>query len=103
MSHYHALHIADFLDAILEDRPPAVDGREGRKHVELFTAVYRSQRDGRPVRSPLSADLGADFFDGRLNPTSRPSSQMPMAARVSSVTPDTCSVATSTQYGPNKR
>ena len=72
MSHYHALQIADFLDAILEDRPPAVDGREGRKHVELFTAVYRSQRDGRPVRFPLSADPGADFFDGRLNPTGRP-------------------------------
>jgi predicted dehydrogenase len=72
MSHYHALQIADFLDAILEDHPPAVNGREGRKHVELFTAVYRSQRDGRPVRFPLSADPGADFFDGRLNPTGRP-------------------------------
>ena len=72
MSHYHAVQIVDFLDAILEDRPPAVDGREGRKHVELFTAVYRSQRDGRPVRFPLSADLGADFFDGgRIQPDVR--------------------------------
>ncbi len=66
MAHYHALQIADFLDAILNDRAPAVDGCEGRKHVELFTAVYRSQRDGRPVKFPLNAALGADEFDGRL-------------------------------------
>ena len=72
MSHYHALQIADFLDAILADRLPAVDGREGRKHVELFTAIYRSQRDRRPVPFPLSAELGAELFDGRLNPTGSP-------------------------------
>ena len=53
-------------------RRQAVDGRAGRKHVELFTAVYRPQRDGRPVRFSLSADLGADFLDGWLNPTRRP-------------------------------
>ena len=56
----------DFLLAILEDRDPLVDGREGRKLVEIFTAVYRSQRDQRPVRFPLDAIDGAEQFDGRL-------------------------------------
>lgn len=66
MSHYHKLQIRDFLQAILEDREPAVTGREGRKHVELFTAVYRSQRDRKPVRFPPDAIVGSEQFDGRL-------------------------------------
>ncbi len=55
-TYYHRLQIEDFLRAILEDRPPLVDGNDGRKVVELFTAVYRSRRDGRPVRFPLRAE-----------------------------------------------
>jgi len=66
MSHYHRLQIQDFLQAILEDREPLVTGREGRKHVELFTAIYRAQRDRRPVRFPLDAAAGSEQFDGRL-------------------------------------
>jgi UDP-N-acetyl-2-amino-2-deoxyglucuronate dehydrogenase len=66
MTYYHKLQIQDFLRAILEDREPLVTGREGRKHVELFTAIYRSQRDGLPVKFPLDADLGSERFDGRL-------------------------------------
>ncbi len=54
MGRYHRLQVADFVDAILEDRPPLVSGEEGRKTVELFTAIYRSQQEGRPVRWPLS-------------------------------------------------
>ena len=41
MTHYHRLQIEDFLDAILHDREPMVDGHEGRKVVEMITAVYR--------------------------------------------------------------
>jgi predicted dehydrogenase len=66
MAHYHRLQIGDFLQAILEDREPAITGREGRKHVEMFTAIYRSQRDRRPVRFPLDAVNGSEQFDGRL-------------------------------------
>lgn len=66
MTHYHKLQIQDFLQSILEDRQPAVDGREGRKHAELFTAIYRSQRDRRPVKFPLDARIGSQEFDGRL-------------------------------------
>jgi len=73
MNDYHRLQIADFLDAIIANRPPAVDGREGRKVVELFTAIYRSQRDGRPVKFPVAAEPDGQDFDGRLSQNSMPS------------------------------
>jgi predicted dehydrogenase len=53
-THYHALQIRDFLNAIRDGRPALVTGDDGRATVELFTAVYRSQREGRPVRLPLA-------------------------------------------------
>jgi predicted dehydrogenase len=55
-SHYHALQIQDFLRAILDDRPPMVTGEDGRKVVALFTAIYQSQRERRPIALPLAAD-----------------------------------------------
>lgn len=67
MNHYHKLQIRDFLCSILEDREPAVTAREARKYVEIFTAIYRSQRDSRPVKFPLDAEIGSDEFDGRLS------------------------------------
>jgi UDP-N-acetyl-2-amino-2-deoxyglucuronate dehydrogenase len=66
MMHYHELQIQDFLQAIMTGRDPAVTGREGRKHVEMFVAVYRSQRDRSPVTFPPEADAGSEQFDGRL-------------------------------------
>ena len=65
-SYYHRLQIEDFLQAILEDRPPRITGVEGRKTVELFTAIYRSNRDRRPVRFPLQPEDDGQDFDGRL-------------------------------------
>lgn len=56
MSHYHHLQIADFLDSIMEDRAPLVPGEEGRKSVELFTAIYRAGRQHQPIRFPLVSD-----------------------------------------------
>jgi predicted dehydrogenase len=52
--HYHALQFADFLRAIRESRPPLVTGEDGRAVVELFTAIYRSNRERRSVALPLS-------------------------------------------------
>ncbi len=43
MTYYHQLQLADFLSAVSENREPAVDGEAGRRVVELFTGVYRSQ------------------------------------------------------------
>ncbi len=65
MTHYHRLQIEDFLQAIVEDREPLVSGEEGRKAVEIFTAVYRSQRDGRPIKFPLEAEQDRYDYDGR--------------------------------------
>jgi predicted dehydrogenase len=63
--HYHRLQIQEFLRSILAGRAPMVPGEEGRKTVEIFTAIYRSQRDRRPVRFPLPAEIGRTDFDGR--------------------------------------
>ncbi len=53
MTHFHRLQIQDFLRAILEDRDPMLVGEEGRKTIELFTAIYRAQQEQRPIRWPL--------------------------------------------------
>jgi predicted dehydrogenase len=52
-THYHAVQIQDFLHAVRDDRPPRVSGAEGRVVVEMFTAVYRSSAERRPVKLPL--------------------------------------------------
>jgi predicted dehydrogenase len=65
MEHYHRLQIQDFLRAAMEKRVPLVTAEEGRRTVELFTAIYRSNRDHRAVRFPLSPETGRGDFDGR--------------------------------------
>ena len=64
--YYHRLQIKDFLRAIIEDRDPMIDAQEGRKTVELFTAIYRSQRDKGRIKFPLVPEPGRSDFDGRL-------------------------------------
>jgi UDP-N-acetyl-2-amino-2-deoxyglucuronate dehydrogenase len=54
MEHFHRLQIEDFLRAVLEGRPPLVTGVDGRRTVELFTAIYRATRERTPMRFPLS-------------------------------------------------
>ena len=66
MEYYHQLQVQDFLQAILDDRKPLVTGEDGRRTVEIFTAIYRSQRDGVPVKFPLLSEQDSDDFDGRL-------------------------------------
>ncbi len=66
MEYYHQIQIQDFLQAILEDRDPQITGEEGRKTVEIFTAIYRSQRDRQPVKFPLKPEVDREDFDGRL-------------------------------------
>ena len=46
---YHRRQLADFVAAIEANRPPLVDGREGRRAVELILAIYRSAETGRAV------------------------------------------------------
>jgi predicted dehydrogenase len=56
MNDYHRRQIEDFLRAIQDDRAPMVTGEEGRKSVELFTAIYRSQRDHVPIPFPVAPE-----------------------------------------------
>ena len=53
MTHYHELQLGDFISAVVEDREPAVNGVAGRRVVELFTAVYKSQQDHKPIQFPV--------------------------------------------------
>jgi predicted dehydrogenase len=54
--HFHQLQIQDFLQAVRDNRPPAVTGAEGIKSLEIIQAIYRSSRTGEPVRFPMPRD-----------------------------------------------
>ena len=56
MEYYHQLQISEFLKAVIKSHDPLITGEEGRKTVEIFTALYRSQRDRKPVKFPLTAE-----------------------------------------------
>jgi len=47
--HGHTRQLADFVEAIVGGRRPKVDGREGRKAVEVIRAIYSSVRSGSAV------------------------------------------------------
>jgi len=51
--HYFDAQVEDFLQAILEDRDPLITGEQGRVTVEIFTAIYQSQRERKPIRFPV--------------------------------------------------
>jgi len=58
--HFMQCQIEDFLNAIRDEREPAVSGDDGRNTVELFSAIYRSSRDNAPVKFPLKHESGLD-------------------------------------------
>jgi predicted dehydrogenase len=64
MDYFHERNIEDFLQALLEGRKPLITGEDGRVTVEIFTAIYRSTRDGKPVKWPLKPEFAYDY-DGR--------------------------------------
>jgi predicted dehydrogenase len=45
----HRRQLADFVEAIRTNGTPKVDGREGKKAVDVIRAIYESQRTGRVV------------------------------------------------------
>jgi predicted dehydrogenase len=49
----HRDQLGDFLRAIDENRAPYVDGREGRKSVEIIRAIYHSAQTGQTVTLPF--------------------------------------------------
>ena len=51
----HRRQLADFVQAIRTNTAPQVDGREGKKAVELSRAIYESQATGRIVELSQSS------------------------------------------------
>ncbi|RYG03783.1 MAG: Gfo/Idh/MocA family oxidoreductase [Chitinophagaceae bacterium] len=54
VEYYMRLQDRDFIFAVAEGREPLITGEEGRKTVEIFTAIYRSQESGLPVKFPIT-------------------------------------------------
>ena len=52
----HQRQFEDFLQAIETGGTPLIDGREGRKSVEIILAIYQSSWTGRRVSLPLARD-----------------------------------------------
>jgi len=52
----HMEQLKDFIKAIESNGQPRVDGREGRKSVEIILAIYQSSWTGKRVDLPLKRD-----------------------------------------------
>lgn len=52
----HQGQVDDVLSAIEDGRRPAVDGHDGRRTIELITAIYQAGIERRSVDLPLAAD-----------------------------------------------
>jgi predicted dehydrogenase len=55
--HFHFLQIKNFIEAINNNSEPLVTGLDGRKTVELFTAIYMSKIISKPVKFPIPKDV----------------------------------------------
>jgi UDP-N-acetyl-2-amino-2-deoxyglucuronate dehydrogenase len=51
---YMQFQIEDFLTSLGNGTDPAVTGEDGRRTVELFSAIYRSAQKNMPVKFPLN-------------------------------------------------
>ncbi len=46
----HRRQIEDMMRSVIEDRSPMIDGREGRRSLEVVSAIYESANSGIPVQ-----------------------------------------------------
>ena len=53
---HHAGQLDDVLKAIEEGRAPAITGEDGRRTIELITAIYKAGAGRMPVELPLKED-----------------------------------------------
>ena len=53
VEYYIRLQNLDFIDAVINDHPPMIPAEEARKTVEIFTAIYRSTKENKPVSWPI--------------------------------------------------
>lgn len=57
----HTRLYKDVIHAIQTGTTPLIDGREGKKALELVLAIYKSKKTGRPVKLPLENFSSADM------------------------------------------
>jgi predicted dehydrogenase len=50
----HSALYNDFLDAVEKNREPLISGENGRKALEIILAIYKSQKNGKPVELPIN-------------------------------------------------
>ena len=50
----HQAYYEHVVDCILNEKPQLVDGAEGRRSLELITAIYESMASGHPVTFPFT-------------------------------------------------
>lgn len=62
----HAGEIGDMLCALEEGRRPMITGEDGRKTIELITAIYKAGIEKRTVTLPLQKDDAFYTFEGLL-------------------------------------
>jgi len=65
IDYYYELQISDFLKAVMAGRDSSIPGVEGRKTAEIFEALYRSQREQKPIKFPLAAESDRNGSQGR--------------------------------------
>lgn len=58
----HTSLFTDVIDAIKNDRTPYVDAYAGRNALELVLAIYKSQKEGKPVKFPLGEFASIDMM-----------------------------------------
>ena len=57
----HTPLFADVIDAIKNKREPKVTAEDGKRALELVLAIYKSAKDGKPVKLPLQSCSTLDF------------------------------------------
>jgi predicted dehydrogenase len=53
INYYHERQIEDFLCAVIDNGEPMISPEEGRRTVELYSAIYKSQKINEVVKFPL--------------------------------------------------
>ncbi len=61
----HSSLYADVIDAIKNDRRPYVDAVAGKNALEMVLAIYKSQKEGKPVHFPLK-DFASEEMMGEF-------------------------------------
>lgn len=58
----HTSLYADMIEAIKQNRKPYVDAIAGRNALEMVLAIYKSQKEGRPIKLPLNDFASVDMI-----------------------------------------